>query len=262
MTPRQRATKRIMDIVLSAAGLVVLSPVMLVVALLVRLTSPGPAIHHHVRVGRHSVLFKTLKFRSMWHTPGIEGPEVTIAGDPRITPLGRRLRRSKLDEIRQLWNVLRGEMSLVGPRPDILGYADQLEGRCSRLLELRPGITGPATLYFRDEGELLPSIPESLAYDDDVIYPLKVLINLEYLHRWTLARDLGYLVVTGDSDPRSMAPAHATRERRGEADLAASELAPVHVPYTFGALRHTHAISCSMVTIPPPARSKTVKPAR
>ena len=169
---------------------------MVVVALLVRLTSSGPAIHRHTRVGRHGVLFQALKFRSMWHTPGMDGPEVTVAGDPRITPLGRRLRRWKLDEVPQLWNVLRGEMSLVGPRPDIPGYADMLSGAQARLLELRPGITGPATLYFRDEEELLASVPDPFVYNDEVIYPRKVLINLDYMDRWTFRRDLGFLAVT------------------------------------------------------------------
>jgi lipopolysaccharide/colanic/teichoic acid biosynthesis glycosyltransferase len=196
MTPWQRALKRSFDLLAAGAGLVVGAPLLLVIAMLVRLTTPGPALYRHTRVGRNGVHFEVWKFRTMVYAPGIEASEITIAGDPRITPLGRRLRRWKLDELPQLWNVIRGEMSLVGPRPDIPGYADRLTGTASRLLDLRPGITGPATLYYRDEEDLLASVDDPREHNDGVVYPLKVRLNLKYLEDWSLARDIGYLVVT------------------------------------------------------------------
>jgi lipopolysaccharide/colanic/teichoic acid biosynthesis glycosyltransferase len=111
--------------------------------------------------------------------------------------MGQRLRRTKLDELPQLWNILKGEMSLVGPRPDVPGYADRLTGRAATILDVRPGVTGPATLYLRREEDLLAAVgsdPEH--YYDSVLYPLKVQIDLDYIERWSFLRDLGYVLVT------------------------------------------------------------------
>jgi lipopolysaccharide/colanic/teichoic acid biosynthesis glycosyltransferase len=132
----------------------------------------------------------------MVHDRAEPGPPVTVAGDPRVTAFGRYLRRAKLDELPQLWNVIKGDMSLVGPRPDVPGYADRLTGPAAALLELRPGVTGPATLYLRDEERLLAAAPDPQTYNDAVLYPLKVRMDLAYLADWTLVRDLGYLAVT------------------------------------------------------------------
>jgi lipopolysaccharide/colanic/teichoic acid biosynthesis glycosyltransferase len=195
MTPEQRLTKRTLDLLASALGLALLCLPMLLIGLLVRLTSAGGAIFPQTRVGRYGRLFTCYKFRTMYERSDAGG-SVTFAGDSRVTPLGRWLRRFKLDELPQLWNVLTGDMSLVGPRPDVRGYADRLQGRAARILELRPGITGPATLYFRNEEELLAQAADRQRCNDEVIWPKKVELNLAYIDRWSLVGDLRIIAGT------------------------------------------------------------------
>ena len=187
--------KRTFDFSAALAGLVVLSPLMLVLAVLVRATSSGPALFIQARVGRQGRVFRCAKFRTMCTGAQAQGT-VTTAADARVTPLGRFLRRWKLDELPQLWNVLAGRMSFVGPRPDVPGYADQLQGDDRRILELRPGITGPATLLFRDEERLLALAKNPQAFNDAVVYPEKVRLNREYLETGNFWRDLGYVFAT------------------------------------------------------------------
>ena len=187
--------KRLFDFAAALAGLVVLSPLMLVLAVLVRATSPGPALFIQERVGRQGRIFRCAKFRTMGAGAQAQGT-VTTAADARVTPLGRWLRRWKLDELPQLWNVLAGRMSFVGPRPDVPGYADRLQGDDRRILELRPGITGPATLLFRDEERLLALAKNPQAFNDAVVYPEKVRLNREYLEAGNFWRDLGYVFAT------------------------------------------------------------------
>ena len=195
MSLRDRVVKRLFDVLVSGIGLVVLAPSMAIIAVLVRRDSPGPAVFRHRRVGRDGIEFDVLKFRSM--RAGTEvGPQFTAADDPRITSIGRSLRRLKLDELPQLWNVLKGEMSMVGPRPDIPGYADRLTGCDADILMVRPGMTGPATLALRDEEHLLLRVGDREAYYDRVLYPMKVRIDLRYLEQWSLTRDIAYLAVT------------------------------------------------------------------
>ena len=191
----RRIAKRLFDFVAALAGLVLLSPVMAVVAVLVRATSPGPALFIQDRVGRHGKIFRCAKFRTMCAGAQAQGT-VTTATDARVTPLGRVLRRWKLDELPQLWNVLTGRMSFVGPRPDVPGYADRLQGADRRVLELAPGITGPATLLFRDEERLLARARDPQAFNDAVVYPEKLRLNLAYLESANFWRDLGYIVAT------------------------------------------------------------------
>ena len=187
--------KRLFDFTAALLGLVVLSPLMLAVAVLVRATSPGPALFIQERVGRHGRLFRCAKFRTMGAGAQAQGT-VTTATDVRVTPLGRWLRRWKLDELPQLWNVLAGRMSFVGPRPDVPGYADRLQEQDRRILELRPGITGPATLLFREEERLLALARDPQAFNDAVVYPEKVRLNRDYLESGNFGRDLGYIVAT------------------------------------------------------------------
>lgn len=187
--------KRTFDFSAALAGLVVLSPLMLVLAVLVRATSSGPALFIQARVGRQGRVFRCAKFRTMCTGAQAHGT-VTTAADARVTPLGRFLRRWKLDELPQLWNVLAGRMSFVGPRPDVPGYADRLQGDDRRILELRPGITGPATLLFRDEERLLALAKNPQAFNDAVVYPEKVRLNREYLETGNFWRDLGYVFAT------------------------------------------------------------------
>ena len=184
--------KRALDIVAAAAGLVVLAVPMGVIALIVRLSSPGPALFRQTRVGREGKLFTVRKFRTMSTGHGDPSP-VTVRGDSRITGVGRVLRRFKIDEYPQLWNVLVGEMSLVGPRPDVPGYCDKLEGGARRILDLRPGITGPATIKYADEEEILAAQADPVRYNDEVIFPDKVRLNLEYADHPTFHGDIGWI---------------------------------------------------------------------
>lgn len=187
--------KRIFDIVVAAFALAVLSPAMLLVMLAIRVSSKGPLFFTQSRVGRNSRPFSVVKFRTMI-VGGAQNGSITIASDERITPIGRWLRRFKLDEYPQLWNVFVGNMSLVGPRPDVPGYADRLRGRARAILSLRPGITGLATLYFRHEEELLDRKDDPKSYNDQVIYPAKVALNLTYLEQWSFFRDIVYILIT------------------------------------------------------------------
>ena len=205
--------KYLFDRVGALVGLCCLWPVLMVVALLIRVKMPGgPVIFRQKRVGRHGRLFTMYKFRSM--TVGHSGSSVSVAGESRITPLGAKLRRYKLDELPELWNVLKGDMSFVGPRPDVPGYADQLQGDSRRVLLLRPGITGPASLKYRDEEELLAHVQDVIdekgeminekygvirsvqEYNDRVIYPDKVHINLYYLDHYSFVKDIQMILCT------------------------------------------------------------------
>lgn len=187
--------KWIFDRIASLIGLFFLWPVLLVVAILIKIKMPGgPAFFTQQRVGRHGKLFTMHKFRSM--TVSHSGSSVSVAGEARITPLGAILRRYKLDELPELWDVLIGNMSFVGPRPDVPGYADQLKGEDRRVLELRPGITGPASLKYRDEEELLAKVENPIEYNDTVIYPDKVRINLYYLSHYSFVKDIQMILCT------------------------------------------------------------------
>ena len=187
--------KWIFDRIASLIGLFFLWPVLLVVAILIKIKMPGgPAFFTQKRVGRYGKLFTMHKFRSM--TVSHSGSSVSVAGEARITPLGAKLRKYKLDELPELWDVLIGNMSFVGPRPDVPGYADQLKGDDRRVLELRPGITGPASLKYRDEEELLAKVDNPIEYNDTVIYPDKVRINLYYLDHYSFVKDIQMIFCT------------------------------------------------------------------
>ncbi len=187
--------KFIFDRVVSFIGLLILSPVLLVVAILIRIKMPeGPVLFRQTRVGQGGRLFTMYKFRSM--TVNHDGSSVSVAGDARITPLGEKLRRYKLDELPELWNVLIGDMSFVGPRPDVPGYADALTGDDREVLKLRPGITGPASLKYRDEEELLATVEDPQRYNDEVIFPDKVRLNRYYLHHYSFWVDLRMIFAT------------------------------------------------------------------
>lgn len=187
--------KYIFDRLMSFIGLLFLWPVLLVVAILIRVKMPGgPVIFTQRRVGRNGKLFTMYKFWSM--TVGHGGSSVSVAGESRITPLGAKLRHYKLDELPELWNVLIGDMSFVGPRPDVPGYADQLKGADRDVLKLRPGITGPASLKYRDEEDLLAGQADPQKYNDEVIFPDKVRINLYYLHHYSFIKDIQMIFCT------------------------------------------------------------------
>lgn len=188
-------SKWIFDRFASFFGLLFLWPILLVVAILIRVKMPGgPVIFTQQRVGKDGKLFTMYKFRSM--TVGHGGSSVSVAGETRITPLGAKLRKYKLDELPELWNVLIGEMSFVGPRPDVPGYADKLTGSDRIVLKLKPGITGPASLKYRNEEEILAKQSDPIKYNDEVIYPDKVRININYMKHWSFLLDLKIIIYT------------------------------------------------------------------
>lgn len=183
------------DRLMAFIGLCILWPLLIVVALLIKIKMPGgPVIFKQKRVGRNGKLFTMYKFRSM--TIGHSGSSVSVAGESRITPLGAKLRKYKLDELPELWNVLIGDMSFVGPRPDVPGYADTLKGEDREVLKLRPGITGPASLKYRDEEELLAKQIDPQKYNDEVIFPDKVRINKYYLRHYSFIKDIQMIFCT------------------------------------------------------------------
>lgn len=214
--------KWLFDRIVSFCGLLFLWPVILVTAILVKIKMPGgPAFFVQKRVGKDGKLFKCHKFRSM--TVAHNGSTVSVAGDSRITPFGAKLRHYKIDELPGLWDVLIGNMSFVGPRPDVPGYADKLQGADRDVLKLRPGITGPATLKYRVEDEMIAEFVEQIKagkneqvakfentpdftqmsdqeiavwYNDNVIYPDKVRLNCYYYRNYSFVKDIQMIFAT------------------------------------------------------------------
>lgn len=187
--------KFLFDRTMALIGLLFLWPVLIIVAILIKVKMPGgPAFFTQKRVGRNGKLFTMYKFRSM--TVSHSGSSISVAGESRITPFGAVLRKYKLDELPELWNVLKGDMSFVGPRPDVPGYADVLVGKDRDILKLRPGITGPASLKYRNEEELLSTVDDPIAYNNEVIFPDKVRINLYYLNNYSFWMDIKMIICT------------------------------------------------------------------
>lgn len=200
--------KPIFDRTVALIGLLVLWPLLLVIALLVKAKIGSPVFFVQERIGKDGKPFRMHKFRTMWEDENMS--PVTMAGESRITPLGAKLRKYKLDELPELWNVLKGDMSFVGPRPDVPGYADRLQGDDREVLLLRPGITGPASLKYRNEEEMIAEYVAqaktqgdsrseqeiALWYNDNVIWPDKVRINRYYLHHYSFGMDLKMILAT------------------------------------------------------------------
>lgn len=201
--------KFLFDRTVALIGLLFLWPVLLIVAVLVKMKMPGgPAFFVQKRVGKDGKLFDCHKFRTM--TVKHNGSTVSVAGDSRITPFGATLRHYKIDELPGLWDVLIGNMSFVGPRPDVPGYADKLEGADRDVLKLRPGITGPATLKYRLEDEMIadyvakqqaagdsrPMQEIAIEYNDKVIYPDKVRLNCYYYTHYSFIKDIQMILCT------------------------------------------------------------------
>ena len=187
--------RRTVDIAAAGAGLLLLSPVLVVIMVLVAVTSPGGALFTQERVGRGGRRFRLMKFRTMRSSSG--GPEVTAAGDSRITTIGRFLRRIKLDELPQLWNVLRGDMSLVGPRPEVARYVALYPAALRELvLSVRPGITDPLSLKLFDESALLACSDDPERYYAEVMLPWKVERQALYVSSRTLKGDLTIILLT------------------------------------------------------------------
>jgi len=186
--------KRGFDIIASFFGLLLVSPVILAIYVLIKIRMPGPAFFRQKRTGKEGKLFSMIKFRTM--VINDESNTTSVLGDKRITPLGSVLRRYKLDELPELWNVLMGEMSLVGPRPDVPEFTQRLAGEEKLILALRPGITGPASVKYSNEEELLAGVPDPKKFTDEVIWPDKVRINLDYYYNRSFFLDLQIIVST------------------------------------------------------------------
>lgn len=208
--------KFIFDRIVSLLGLIFLWPLFLIVAILIKVKMPGPIIFTQKRVGKGGKVFNCHKFRTMKVNHG--GSTISVAGESRITPLGAVLRKYKLDELPGLWDVFIGNMSFVGPRPDVPGYADKLEGEDRDVLKLRPGITGPASLKYRNEEEMIATFVQdiksgkniypnvdftnmsdgdiALWYNDNIIYPDKVRINCYYYRNYSFVKDIQMIFAT------------------------------------------------------------------
>ena len=185
------------DKIAALLGIIVLSPLMLIIFTIHKiLMSDGDFIFKQERVGQYGKIFNIYKIRTMKNNCEKNDNFITTANDDRILPFGKWLRRTKIDEIVELINVLKGDMSLVGPRPDVKGYADMLDGEDRKILELRPGITGPASLKYINEEEILAQVENPKQYNDTVIFPDKVKINLEYYYNRTFWGDIRIILNT------------------------------------------------------------------
>ncbi len=188
--------KRVVDLALAALGLLLFLPVFVLIWLAIKLLDPGDALFRQTRVGQNGTLFQIIKFRTMSAHPEKAGPSITVSGDRRVTGIGRVLRKTKLDELPQLWNVLRGEMSLVGPRPELPKYVAFYSPQQRAVLELKPGITDEASLAFRNEEQLLAAASDPEQFYIQHCIPQKIALNLAYAHNATVTRDLGLILRT------------------------------------------------------------------
>lgn len=186
--------KRGFDIVASFFGLITLSPVMLVVLVLIKLRTPGPAFFYQKRVGRHGKSFTMYKFRTM--VVNHDGNTISVKGENRITPLGTKLRKYKLDELPELLNILKGDMSFVGPRPDVPEYIKKLSDEELMILDLRPGITSPASIKYANEEEIVAATSDPKKYYNEVIWPDKIRMNMEYSKRRSFLGDISLIFKT------------------------------------------------------------------
>jgi len=187
--------KRLFDITATLIGLIVLFPTFIVVSVLVKTFSEGSVFFVQKRIGKNGKVFQMIKFRSMAVIQSSDST-ISVKGDMRVTKIGAFLRKYKIDELPELFNVLKGEMSIVGPRPDVSGYADKLEEEYVLILELRPGITGPASLKYANEEEILALQEDPVKYNDEIIYPDKVKLNLDYYYNNNLWIDIKIIFAT------------------------------------------------------------------
>lgn len=192
----RRFWKPLVDVILSATGLLLLSPVFMIVAILIKSTSKGPIFYCQDRVGLRGKRFRIVKFRSMVVDADKSGPDITSSGDRRVTAFGAILRKTKLDEFPQLWNVLRGEMSLVGPRPELPRYVADYTPEQRRVLDVRPGITDLASIRYRHEEEILARSPDPARLYREHVLPHKLELNLEYIQRMCFLYDAELILAT------------------------------------------------------------------
>jgi lipopolysaccharide/colanic/teichoic acid biosynthesis glycosyltransferase len=185
--------KRLFDLIFSLAGFLVLSPIFIILSLLILITMGWPVFYRQIRVGRGGEEFKIIKFRSMVKNAEKRGLAVTTGGDPRITPIGRFLRKSKLDELPQLLNVISGDMSLVGPRPEVPKYVSLYDDHQRQVLSVRPGLTDPASIVYRHEEQILARYADTEKAYIEVLMPAKLKLNLAYIEKQSFWRDLALI---------------------------------------------------------------------
>jgi lipopolysaccharide/colanic/teichoic acid biosynthesis glycosyltransferase len=193
MSKKDKFIKRSFDIVLSFIGLLLTWPIILIAWILASIETKSNGMFTQIRIGENGKPFKIYKIKTMTSS---KGTTITTANDNRITKYGKIFRKYKIDELPQLWNVLIGDMSFVGPRPDVPGYADKLKGDDRIVLSIKPGITGPASLKYKNEEEILAKVDNPIEYNDKVIWPDKVKINKEYIKNWSLKKDIEYIKKT------------------------------------------------------------------
>jgi lipopolysaccharide/colanic/teichoic acid biosynthesis glycosyltransferase len=189
LTAIEKNIKRVFDVFFACIGILILGWLILIMAIISKIFIKGNGFFKQKRVGQYGKLFTIYKIETIH-------PEEAKKENPQITKLGTFIRKHKIDEFPQLWNVFNGTMSFVGPRPDIAGFADKLEGEAKIILNVKPGITGPATLHFRNEEELLATQENPEAYNKEVIWPQKIAINIQYVNKYRFTKDIRYLYKT------------------------------------------------------------------
>jgi lipopolysaccharide/colanic/teichoic acid biosynthesis glycosyltransferase len=194
--PEAQAMKRAFDFIVALSALTLLAPLFIIICVIILFTVGWPIFYRQIRVGKGAVPFKIVKLRSMVRTADRKGPTLTIDGDPRITAVGRLLRRTKLDELPQLLNVLWGDMSLVGPRPEVAEYVRLYNERQLKVLSVRPGLTDPASIVYRDEEKVLAQYDDAEKIYTEKIMPAKLKLNLSYIEKATFLTDLGIIIKT------------------------------------------------------------------
>ena len=222
----QRCGKRLIDATLSFVALLVLCPLFAVVGIIIKCTSPGPVLYWQDRVGRAGRIFKIAKFRSMVVGADQKGLGITISGDARVTRVGGFLRKSKIDEFPQLWNVLKGEMSLVGPRPELSQYVAAYTPEQRLVLQVRPGITDPASIRYRHEEAVLATSQNPDEFYRGVILPDKLAINLEYIREISAYSDIKCVIHTMTSlfkQPTILSSEQISGDSARSADLSAEK---------------------------------------
>ncbi|MCK5028103.1 MAG: sugar transferase [Bacteroidales bacterium] len=193
--PGSKFLKEIFDYVVATVFIILISPILFIIIIIVLFSMGWPVIYSQKRIGQNGKIFLLHKFRTMKKVHS----DTTVAAkeQSRITKTGAFLRKTKLDELPELWNIIRGDMSFVGPRPDVPGYADKLNDVDKVILQLKPGLTGAASLKYMDEEEILQKQSDPQKYNDDVIFPDKVRINKEYMKRWSMLLDIKIILFTG-----------------------------------------------------------------
>ncbi len=195
MTTSDRVLKRTFDFLFAVGGLICLSPLMVIAWIVASVETRSNGLYRQTRVGRHGSLFSIAKIKTMRDSSG-KNTTITTATDKRITASGAFFRKFKIDELPQLWNIVLGEMSFVGPRPDVPGYADKLTAEDALVTSVRPGITGPASLKYRNEEEILAAQSDPEKYNDEVIWPDKVKVNKDYIKNYSFVQDIRFILIT------------------------------------------------------------------